>query len=63
MGGKYMKKKLIWIGSIIIVMLLSLFVDINAFIQPEGVKCYFNETMKIVLELDFIKNLLSGVIV
>ena len=48
---------------IIIVMLLSLFVDINAFIQPEGVKCYFNETMKIVLELDFIKNLLSGVIV
>lgn len=46
----------------IIFTILSLFMNINAYIQPEGVTCYFNNIMTEVLKLDFIQKLLSTTI-
>ena len=47
---------------IIVFTILSLVVDVNAYIQPEGVICYFNEIMVKVLNFPFIQELLLGAI-
>lgn len=50
------------INLMIIFTILSLFMNINAYIQPEGVTCYFNNIMTEALKLDFIQKLLSTTI-
>ncbi len=47
------------VNMMIIVTLLSFFMNINVYIQPEGVTCYFNDIMTKALEVPFIKQLLS----
>ena len=50
------------VNMMIVVTILSLFIDMNAFIIPEGVDSYFNIIMTKVLELDFIQDLLGNLI-
>ena len=50
------------VNMIIIVTIISLITNLNVYLQPEGVTCYFNEVMTKTLELPFIQKLLSGAI-
>ncbi|MBO5851056.1 MAG: CvpA family protein [Clostridia bacterium] len=50
------------VNMIIIFTIIGVFVNINPYIQPEGATCYFNTIMTKILELPFIKNVLSGAI-
>ena len=50
------------VNMMIVVTILSLFIDMNAFIVPNGVDSYFNMIMTKVLEFDFIQNLLGNLI-
>ena len=50
------------VNMMIIITILSLFMNVNAYIQPEGVICYFNDIMTKALEMPFIQELLSTTI-
>ncbi|MBR5439264.1 MAG: CvpA family protein [Clostridia bacterium] len=50
------------VNMMIIITILSLFMNVNAYIQPEGTICYFNNIMTKALEMPFIQELLSTTI-
>ncbi len=44
---------------ILICMIISLFTDINAFLQPDSARCYFNEVLSWVTSQKFIQDLIA----